>query len=279
MKILAFAGTHENGKVADAFLHRIHELGLLPDAFISVGDLGPSCAAELFAAISPFRVPLLYVLGNHTLHYPDEAVDHSLATMEELGAVHLQRDHFELGGFTFVGQDAWSDFTDDERDTRRYHELRDRTRELAGEGTILVTHHAPLGIFDSGFSYPLHAYHDREGNAHAGSLALRFFVEEFRPRIHIFAHCHSDGCRSSRLGGTLYANVCHLERRTRSGEYGVTGSFAVVDTDELDVTSYHLSPVGPSRCVSCGHVDHLVYRRCVNCTKGDDGILRAEDLP
>jgi hypothetical protein len=114
---------------------------------------------------------------------------------------------------------------------------------------------------------------------HAGSLAIRFFVNEFEPRIHIFAHCHSDGTRNSIVDGTYFANVCHLERRTRDGKYGVTGSFDILDTNRLRSTTYHLSRRTPGACKTCGEINYMVYSRCVNCTKGATGLINRGELP
>ncbi len=279
MRILAFSGTHENLGVADAFIRRIERMDSVPDLFLSAGDLGPRCSTRIFRHISRFGKPMFYVLGNHSLHYPASVVQKASEEIISLGAVPIQQRTYETAGLNFVGQDAWTDFTDDERDPQRYQDLKKRTSCIEGASTILITHHAPLGLLDSGFSYPLHAYHDERGLAHAGSLALRLFSEQFKPRVHIFAHCHSDGGRHLVLGETLYANVCHLERRTKDGRYCVTGSFAIIDTDTGGVMAVQLGATQLSACWSCGAQHYSLYRQCVNCTKGSRDVITADRLP
>ena len=280
MRLLAFAGAHDNQQVALSFLRRLEDLQPRPDLFISAGDLAPEWMVTIFEALSGYDRPILYILGNHCLHYESSLLKASLGRVQELPQVHsLAKDSFEFNGWSFVGQDALTDFTDDEKDLERYHDLVARTRGLSPDRTILVTHHAPLGVFDGGWSYPLHSFRDRRGNLHAGSLALRFFSEEFRPRCHIFAHLHSDGCRHALVGETFYANVCHLERRTKDGRYGITGSFDLIDLEQMKVTLYQLGALSPRMCAQCGEVNYLVYERCINCSKGPSDLILSEDLP
>jgi Icc-related predicted phosphoesterase len=278
MKILAFCGSHENEIVVDAFLDWVGRLEP-PDVFVSAGDLGPRSMERIFESLARYDKPLLYVLGNHSLHYPPNIIEDSIDAAKALPKTYrLQEESPDLG-CAVIGQDAWTDFTDDERDPHRYFDLKRRTQDLSGSPSILVTHHAPLGVFDSGHSYPLHAYVDAQGLPHAGSLALRYFVDEFSPRIHIFAHCHSDGCRHALIDGTLFVNVCHLERRTRSGRFGLSGSFVVIDTDELAITVHHLGARSPSECPQCGRTNYILYGRCVNCMKGTAGVIAHSELP
>lgn len=280
MRVLAFAGAHGNRQVASAFLKRIGSIEPRPDVFVSAGDLGPGCMVDIFQGLSCLDVPILYVRGNHPLHYPSSEIEKSQYEIQRLSGVRwLGREASEIRGWHFIGQDAWTDFTDDEHDPQRYHDLLTRTEGLKAESTILITHHAPLGIFDRGSSYPAHAYTDGKGNLHAGSLALRFFAERFRPRIHIFAHLHSDGCRHGTVGGVLHANVCHLERRTRDGRYGITGSFKIIDVEKLEVTTYQLGAASPVVCPGCGRTNYIAYKRCVNCARGFSDVVAAEDLP
>ncbi len=280
MKILALSGSHENTQVVRAFADRLAHLDCVPDVFVSAGDLGPRCMVDIFESLVHYGKPILYVLGNHCLHYPSGMVGASKARVNALpGTFALESEDVMLGAWTFIGQDAWTDFTDDEWDPQRYYRLKERTRGRTRDSTILVTHHAPLGVFDAGSAYPLHSYRDAHGMLHAGSLGLRAFVDEFRPRIHIYAHCHSDGCRHKEIGGTLFVNVCHLERMTRSGAYGVTGSFEIIDTDGFGVMTYHLSVGARRRCMQCGSENFIAYAKCVNCIKAGKGLIPSHELP
>ncbi len=280
MRILAFSDSHENGAAVEAFLKRVGLLDAPPDVFVSAGDIGPRSMVRIFRALSELDRPILYVWGNHILHYPFSQVEACVRDLAGIsGLVWLGERNVRIGGWSFVGQDAWTDFTDDPKDPERYYDLRRRTDGLDPLTTILVTHHAPLGILDCGHSYPIRSYRDGRGLLHAGSRGLRRLVDEFGPRIHIFAHCHSDGLRHATMGNTLFANICHLERVTKSGRYGITGSFSIIDTDSFSIKGYQLGCYEPRTCESCGSENYILYRTCVNCTKKGSGLIPREQLP
>lgn len=136
----------------------------------------------------------------------------------------------------------------------------------------MVTHHAPLGIFDRGINYPDHSWKDKEGQLHAGSFSIRRIVEEFHPSIHIFAHSHSDGGKWKLIDSTLFVNVCHLERKTKEGKVGVNGSFMIIDTDTRNCIPHHLSRTSQQIC-SYGAIHVLNYRSCFNCFGGGKEII------
>ena len=74
MNVVAFSGLHGNRDLIDIFIASITHKKLHPDIFICVGDIGDSIIVELFKKIQRFNKPILFVLGNHTLHddYPKE---------------------------------------------------------------------------------------------------------------------------------------------------------------------------------------------------------------
>ena len=130
--------------------------------------------------------------------------------------------------------------------------------------SILLTHHAPLGILDRRVSYPFRSWQDKDGHLHSGSFAIRQIVEKYKPSIHLLAHAHSDGGKWELYNKNLFANVCHLERITRSGKLGVNGSFMVIDTDQKLCIPHHLNKLEQEIC-SCGAIHYLNYRKCINC--------------
>jgi len=271
MKILAFSGLHGNKRLVDIFIKSIVAKKLHPDLFVCAGDIGDSIIVDFFTKLSRFECPILFVLGNHTLldNRPKE-----VKKAERIPYVfRLSNRPFSLNNFIFIGQDAWTHFTDNKRiDKRRYDDLMNKLSKVSGNGIILVTHHAPLGIFDRGVSYPEHSWIDDTGYYHGGSFSIRRIVEKFHPSIHIFAHCHSDGGKWKLLNNTLFVNVCHLERATRDGEIGINGSFMVIDTDASNCIPHHLSKVSPEKC-TCGAIHFLNYRKCFNCyNKGKEII-------
>ena len=123
MKILAFSGAHGNRQVTEAFLDRVGEMEARPDIYISAGDLGPLSMLGILTNLSEHGVPVLYVHGNHILHHPGSVVELCLQKIRKLPGVHHIGDStFEHLGWSFIGQDALTDFTDDKNDPGRYHD-------------------------------------------------------------------------------------------------------------------------------------------------------------
>jgi Icc-related predicted phosphoesterase len=270
MKILAFSDLHGNRNLIDIFVDSIIAKKLDPDIFVCAGDVGDSIGVELFKKILQFDKPIFYVLGNHELF---DCIPKEAKKAEKLHNVFRLKDEaLSFDDFVFIGQDAWTDFADDKKiDILRYEDLSHKFSQTSEE-SILVTHHAPSGIFDRGVSYPHHSWEDDEGYLHGGSFSIRRVVEEFNPSIHIFAHCHSDGGKWASSKETLFVNACHLERKTKDGRIGVNGSFMIIDTHSRICVPHHFGQIAPKRC-ACGAIHYLNYSRCFNCYEKGKPII------
>jgi Icc-related predicted phosphoesterase len=280
MEILAFSDLHGNRELIDLFVNSVIAKRLNPDIFVCAGDIGDSIIVELLKKMLQFRKPIFYVLGNHELLLDNDPKEEKKA--ERLANVfHLKDKPQFFEDFALVGQDAWTDFADDRKiDKLRYEDLLHKFRRISTDESrkdaILVTHHAPSGVFDKGISYPDHSWEDKDG-MHGGSYSIRKIVEEFKPAIHIFAHCHSDGGKWRLFGDTMFANVCHLERETRDGRIGINGSFMIIDTDKRICIPHHLSNLTKKVC-TCGAVHYLNYNRCFNCYENGRGIIDFSEI-
>ena len=276
MKILAFSGLHGNKDLVDIFLDSIIAKKIQPDMFICVGDIGDSIIVEIFSKIMRFDKPILFVFGNHTLHDNDP---NEIEKADKLpNVIHLKGKVISINEHDFIGQDAWTNFTDNKKiDRLRFKDLSKKLNKVTLEKTILVTHHAPLGILDRGRSYPLRSLENNEGYLHGGSFAVRKIVERYKPTIHLFAHAHSDGGKWEFYNETLFVNVCHLERETRGGEIGINGSFMVIDTEKNLCIPHHLNTLIQKRC-SCGAIHYLNYRKCFNCYKRGETVIAFQKL-
>jgi len=276
MRILTFSGLHGNRALIDIFINSLIAKGLDVDIFVCAGDIGDSIIVELFEKMLQFGKPVLYVLGNHMLldHKPGEAKK----AQRFPNVLHLEKGSVAFDGLTFIGQDAWDHFTDEKKlDKRRYKDLLKKFSKASNGKTVLVTHHAPSGIYDRGRSYPWRSWKDDNGNFHGGSFSIRRIAEEFNPTIHIFAHCHSDGGKWKLVKSTLFVNVCHLERKTRAQEIGVNGSFMIVDTDRMICVPYHLSGTSRQTC-TCGAIHYLNYRKCINCYEKGNPVINFSEI-
>lgn len=154
-----------------AFEHERNRQALKPlDAIIGAGDLKPEYLDFLADA---FRVPLLYVRGNH---------DRGGGWHEEIGHVPEPMDGswHDVAGLTVVGLSWPSDRTeraihDDKAAWRqvaaRYLRLRSRRPD------IIVSHVPPLGLGDT-----------PEDHYHRGFAAYRWLCERLNPTLWIHGH-------------------------------------------------------------------------------------------
>ena len=273
MKILAFSGMHQDIELLDIFLNSIERKDLTPDVIISAGDIGDEIHYEVFNRISKRGTPVVFVGGNWEFN------PKVLKKTAEIPNVHhISEENLVVEDYIFIGQDAWTNFTDRiDIDEKRYEDLRSKADSLNPKKVILVTHHAPLGVLDRGFEYPERSLKDAWENMRGGSLGIRRFVEENEPLIHIFAHLHSDGGKWVFNEKTLFTNVCHLSRITRDGISGRNGSFMMINTEEMSCIPHHLNTVVPQIC-ECGSIHFLNYRKCVNCYGDGHGLLAQVDL-
>lgn len=246
---------------------------LAPDVIISAGDIGDEIHYDVFNRISKRGIPVAFVGGNWDF---DPKVLKKTAGIPM--AFHISEENLVVEDYIFIGQDAWTNFTDRlDIDEKRYEDLRSKADSINPKKLILVTHHAPLGVLDRGYEYPERSLKDAYGNMRGGSLGIRRFVDENEPLIHIFAHLHSDGGKWITDGKTLFANVCHLGRKTRNGISGQNGSFTMIYPEAKNCIPHHLNTVSPKTC-SCGSIHFLNYRKCVNCYGDGHDLLDQVDL-
>lgn len=197
MKILSVADCVEN--------ELLETIGGAPaidgvELLLSCGDLPPE---YLTALHDRYRVPLLYVLGNHDLRY---------GKTPPRGCLHIDRRLFQLGATKIVGFSG----------SRWYNgNINQYTEEqMAGfvrkmrfslwrqKGVDLVLTHAP----------PRHI-HDAEDRCHRGFRCFRQLIDRYRPRYFIHGHIHAlfadDGERTTMVNSTSVVNsyghfVCQI---------------------------------------------------------------------
>jgi len=190
----------------------------------------------------------------------------------------LNETIFSDDDYAFIGQDAWTHFTDNRKiEYHRFKDLSKKLKRVKNGKIVLVTHHALIGILDRGISYPKRSWEDKNGYLHGGNSAIRKIIEQHKPSIHIFAHIHSDGGKWELYNETLFVNVCHLERTTKKGKIGVNGSFIFIDSRTKTCIPHHLSNLQSKIC-DCGAVHYLNYRRCFNCYRRGRTVINYQEL-
>lgn len=189
MKLLLLADQEE------PYLWDYYRPGVLRDydLILSAGDLK---AVYLEFLVTMARCPLLYVRGNHDLHYdtqPPEGcdqIDDDLVTVRGLRILGL-------GGCMRYNEKPWQ-FTEAQM-RRRIRKLRPKLRK-AGGADIVLTHAPPLG------------YGDGEDLCHRGFACFTELIEEYRPRFFIHGHQHLNYKTASQrihnLGDTAIINAC-----------------------------------------------------------------------
>ena len=142
------------------------------ELLLSCGDLPPE---YLTALHDRYRVPLLYVLGNHDLRY---------SKTPPRGCLHIDRRLFQLGTTKIIGFSGCRWYNGN---INQYTE-----EQMAGfvrkmrfqlwrqKGVDLVLTHAPPRYI-----------HDAEDRCHRGFRCFRQLIDKYRPRYFIHGHIHA----------------------------------------------------------------------------------------
>lgn len=163
------------------------------DLIISCGDLK---ANYLSFIVTMARVPVLYVHGNHDVHYdrkPPEGCD----CIEDQLIVHNGIRILGLGGCRRY-RPGPHQYTDKEM-RKRIRKLRWKLWWHKGVD-VVVTHAPPAGVGDD------------DDVAHRGFDAFLPLLEKYKPQVLIHGHVHmnynTEQIREREYGSTRVINVC-----------------------------------------------------------------------
>jgi hypothetical protein len=188
MKLLVFSDIHGDW----AALERLMEIEA--DYYFAAGDLlSWSRGLDKCGRILSRRAERVYYLpGNH------ESAEVVAAVTKKYGLHFFHGQHFEAGGYQIAGLGYSNPTPFNTPGEYTEEELTRRLSEFAGLAPlILVCHCPPLGT-------PL----DQVGQGmHAGSRAIRKFIEEHQPAYFFCGHIHEAEGASASLGRTRGFNT------------------------------------------------------------------------
>ncbi|MCX7886090.1 MAG: metallophosphoesterase [Verrucomicrobiae bacterium] len=205
MKILAFADIHGRFEKVASVLHAGHK----PDVVIVAGDItqfgGPADVDEALRLWRPVAPVLFAVAGN--LDTP--AIEQHLQNV----GISLNARCREVNGVAFYGCSAAPISIGTPYEIGE-EEIAARLQQAAAgcknaQRRVLVTHAPPHLVLDRTHS-----------GVHAGSRAVREFVERDQPQLTICGHIH-EAAGQERLGPTLVVNCGPAMR----------GHYAVIELD------------------------------------------------
>lgn len=120
----------------------------------------------------------IFVAGNHDwLFETNPAIARKLLDSE---IIYLQDSSIEIENFKIYGAPWQPRFYDWAFNLNRGREMAEKWKLIPRDVNILITHGPPNGILDQ----------TPQGDF-AGCEELRKYVEEIRPKAHIFGHIHS----------------------------------------------------------------------------------------
>ena len=164
------------------------------DLYISAGDLVswakglPQCGRVL----QPLGEKLWVLPGNH------ESATQISRFCKEFGFRNLHEQVFEAGRYSVAGLGYSSPTPFDTPGEYSEQELAQRLARFAGLSPLVLVCHAP----------PANTRLDQvRGDVHAGSSAVREFIETHAPRHFFCGHIHEAAGVSIQMGGTQARNV------------------------------------------------------------------------
>lgn len=147
----------------------------------------------------------ILIAGNHDASLTKK---YNRELLKERGIVYLEDDYVEIEGFTFCGSPWTPTFGN-------WHFMKDRNKlhrhfdMLLKEGIdVLITHGPPKNVLDL-------SYNKNRELEMCGCNGLRKAVEKYKPKHHVFGHCHDnkDIVNFGKMikGNTTFYNVSAVE--------------------------------------------------------------------
>lgn len=184
MKILAFVDTHGNKKAIEIIIKKAKKEN--PDILICAGDItnwGENIKS-LIKDLEKLNILLLIIPGNHETSELIDSISSKLI-------INLHKKSYELNDYIFLGYGEGGFSKEDkefEKITNKFKKTIKKDSKI-----ILVTHAPPYGRLDFIFG-------------HQGNEAIRKFIEEIQPIIHICGHLHEYEGKEDKIKRTRIIN-------------------------------------------------------------------------
>jgi uncharacterized protein len=188
VKLLIFSDIHSDRRALERLMSTD------ADYYFCAGDLvNWSRGLDAMGEILKQRGERVYVIpGNH------ESAQQITDLCHRFGLHDFHGDHIEISGFHVIGLGYSSPTPFDTPGEYSEEELEQRLHAFDGLKPMIAICHAP----------PLGTMLDRITNLkHAGSRAMRQFVEREQPRYFFCGHIHEAAGASDKLGETSAMNV------------------------------------------------------------------------
>ena len=188
MKLLIFSDIHSDRRALERLM------SIDADCYFCAGDLvNWSRGLDAMGEILKQRANRVYVIpGNH------ESAQQIADLCGRFGLHDFHGGHLEIGGFHVIGLGYSSPTPFDTPGEYSEEELEERLHAFDGLKPMIAICHAP----------PLGTMLDRITNLkHAGSRAMRQFVEREQPRYFFCGHIHEAAGAADKLGDTSAMNV------------------------------------------------------------------------
>jgi len=180
------------------------------DLVLSAGDLAP---AYLEFIVDKLHVPLLYVRGNHDSFYD---------TMRPKGCMDIDGKVVNVAGLRIAGLGGsmryreGSDMYSEKEQNNRIQRLKKQLQNGSIRDVInkdkLGSNEGHLDIFLT--HAPCSGHGDLDDLPHKGFACFNTFIEQFKPRFHLYGHIHMDYGNIDRViihhSGTTLINCCGM---------------------------------------------------------------------
>ncbi|MBZ5617121.1 MAG: metallophosphoesterase [Acidobacteriia bacterium] len=188
LRLLIFSDIHNNWKTLE------HLLGVEADYYIAAGDqVTWSKGIERCGEILQARGDKVYVLpGNH------ESADQVAGMCARYGLHNLHERHFQVGEWHVAGLGYSSPTPFNTPGEYSEPQLADRLQRFAELDPLVLVCHAP--------PYGTALDRVRDG-LHAGSTAVRDFIQKYQPTYFFCGHIHEAEGVAVRMGRTQAWNV------------------------------------------------------------------------
>ena len=195
------------------------------------GKIGETSRFIAWMDKQPHRLKYLCP-GNHDYIWEHNPTWANYSTVNVLinqfGTFQHEAKVYSIFAMSFVKELPLWAFNSDEREIGRFLQSVADSKPIID---ILLTHMPPYGILD----YYGEVHTNKDGTVlgrgeHLGSRALRVFVNQVKPKVHIFGHIHN-AYGTQRVGDTLFVNAAIL-----NDNYNVAHTPIVLELDAENCT-------------------------------------------